>query len=304
MIAVFASTLSQIEGSGLVEREELGHTVAVVKMRVTQDAHVDFREVHAHHARILGEQVRRPRIEQVALVLEFHIHREAPLAKELAGAARAGDVVDEDLDFHFADSLKRLAVAEGVADAAFHYIVAVARGVVADRGELFDREFSVLVEHRFVGCHVHDFAEQEFGFFVVAYKLAFQRERKFRNQRGIDMGAPDRCQAGMGELVGHLVARGDAQIVNGLDVLLVRHAHGERLAGKDVRHGLMAMRHVNGHLVRIANGAPSGHHRIRGTILVIGRNDQCRLRVEISLDSKILTHRKTPFFRDELGYAS
>ena len=100
MVAVLASTFSQIEGSDLVEREELGHAVAVVKMRVAQDADVHFRKVHAHHTSIFSEQMRCSRIEQVTFVLKFYIHRQAPLAKELAGTTTACDVVNENLDFH------------------------------------------------------------------------------------------------------------------------------------------------------------------------------------------------------------
>ena len=123
MVAVLASPFSQIERSGLVEREELGHAVAVVKMRMAQNADVHFRKVHAHHASVLGEQVRRPRVEQVAHALEFHVHREAPLAKELAGAARAGDIVNQYLNFHIAKN-KLFAIEAG----PFHNAVAAILG--------------------------------------------------------------------------------------------------------------------------------------------------------------------------------
>lgn len=71
--------------------------------------------------------------------------------------------------------LDALPIAEGIAHAAFHHVVAMTCGIVANRGKLFDGEFSVLIEHGFVGGDVHDFSEQKFGFFIVAHELAFER---------------------------------------------------------------------------------------------------------------------------------
>jgi hypothetical protein len=69
-------------------------------MRVTQNAHVNLRKIHAHYARVFCEQVRRSRIEQVTLALEFHIHRQAPFAKELAGTTATSDIIYQDLNLH------------------------------------------------------------------------------------------------------------------------------------------------------------------------------------------------------------
>ena len=185
-----------------------------------------------------------------------------------------------------------LAVAEGVAYAAFHHIVTVPRGIIAYWRELFDGEFSITVQHGFVGGHVHDFAEQKFGFLVVAHHLAFQREREFGDQRGVHVFALDGGEARLCKLVRDLVAAGDSKVINSLDVLCRRHAHGESLAGKDVRHGLVALGHVDGNLVRIADAAPGGHHRVRGAVFVVCRDDERRLRVKVSLDSEIFAHDK------------
>ena len=67
---------------------------------MAQNAHINLRKVHAHHASIFCKQVRRTRIKQVALAFEFHIHRQAPFAKELAGATATSDVIDQNLNLH------------------------------------------------------------------------------------------------------------------------------------------------------------------------------------------------------------
>ena len=102
MITVFACALAQIKRSILVKRKEPSHTIAVIKMRVTQNAYVNLRKVHAHYARVFCEQVRRTRIKQVTLAFEFHIHRQAPFAKELAGTTATSNVIDKDLNLHVA----------------------------------------------------------------------------------------------------------------------------------------------------------------------------------------------------------
>ena len=100
VVTIFASTFSQIERGGIVYVKELRHAIAVVKMRMAQNTHINFRKLHTHHASVFSEQVRGSRIEQVTFVLKFYIHRQAPLAKKFAGTTTACDVVNENLDFH------------------------------------------------------------------------------------------------------------------------------------------------------------------------------------------------------------
>ena len=100
VVAVLGGSLAQVEGRRLVEREESGHAVAVVVMRVAQNADVHLREVHPHHARVLRKQVRGAGIQEVTPSLELHIHGKSPLAEEFAGATIAFDVVYEDLNLH------------------------------------------------------------------------------------------------------------------------------------------------------------------------------------------------------------
>ena len=77
--------------------------------------------------------------------------------------------------------LDALPVAEGIAHAAFHHVVAVTRGIVAYRPELFYAELAAFVKRRLVCGYVHDFAQQKFRFLIVAHELAFQSEREFRD---------------------------------------------------------------------------------------------------------------------------
>lgn len=187
-------------------------------------------------------------------------------------------------------------VAEGVSDALADGEVPVIRGVVADGVQFFHVHLVVCVEHGRIGCDVHDFAEEQFGIFVVADHFAFEREREFRNQRGVYIFALDGGEARFGELVCNLLAACDAEVVNRLDVLGSCHAYGEGLARLDVVHRLVAVGHVDGNLVHVADAAPCGDHRICAAVVVVGGDDKCRLRVQIRFRSKIFTHEGSPIF--------
>ena len=89
----------------------------------------------------------------------------------------------------------------------------MACGIVAHRREFFHGELAVGIKYGFVGGHVHDFAEQEFRIVVVAHHLAFEREREFRNERGVHVSTLDGGESRLGELVGDLVPAGYAQVV-------------------------------------------------------------------------------------------
>ena len=181
--------------------------------------------------------------------------------------------------------LDALSVAEGIAHAAFHHVVAVTRGIIANRGKLFNGEFSVLIKHGLVGSDVHNFAEQEFRFFVVAHELAFKRERQFSNKRGIDIFAFDGCKASLCKFISHAITTGNAQIVDSLDVISSRHAHGKSLASKNVRDGLVGLGHVNCNLVVVADRTPSGHHGVRRAVIIISGNDNYKILTTVKIDS-------------------
>ncbi len=109
------------------------------------------------------------------------------------------------------------------------------------------------------------------------------------------MFALDGGEAGFGEFVCNLVTAGDSKVVNGLDVFFGGHADGKEFAGLDVVHGLVAVCHVDGDLVHVADAAPGGHHGVGGTIFVVGADNQHGLGIQIRLDAKIFTHKNSCF---------
>ncbi len=178
VVAVFGSSLAQVEWCAGIRLEEFRHAVRVVVMRVAEHADVDLREVYAHHVCVFGEQVRGSRIEQHLVPFVFHVHGKSPFAEQLARAARARDVVYEDLDFHLMPVISALfAVEAGPFDhavAAFLGAGEAFAGVAFDVDEEFEiarvpgaASFAVVV-----GALVVD--DGVYGFSVLAQPEGFE----------------------------------------------------------------------------------------------------------------------------------
>ena len=99
-------------------------------------------------------------------------------------------------------------------------------------------------------------------------------------------------EAGAGELVRHLLAGHQPDIVAGDDLLRRAHADGERAAGQQVLHRSVRRADAERKLLIVADAAPGGVHGAGRAILAIGSQNEHRLRINACMCAKILSHKQ------------
>ena len=121
-------------------------------------------------------------------------------------------------------------------------------------------------------------------------QLAFERDRKFRDDRRIDKAALFRVAAGACKLIGHLVAGGDAEEIRRGHIRHISDIDSECFGFHDVFRSLVVSVDEKCDLVHCADLCPCRIHRADGSLCIVGGDDHDRHRKQCRLHTEILSH--------------
>lgn len=195
---------------------------------------------------------------------------------------------NRDLHFSFFSIRKRRT------DRFTEYMVLVVYRLKDDRAEFRKIKLTIVAEYAFVDAYVDDLADNV-AFLRDLDKRTFQRDRQFVNDRRVYRVALCRVETGFLEFLRLFVARYESHIVGRHHIGGVCEADGERTARCNVLCGLVPGTETKLHHVRVVQSAPRRVHSVRGTVLVVGRDDEYRQRIKPRLRSKVLTHNRFSF---------
>ena len=185
---------------------------------------------------------------------------------------------------------------ERLADGGAEGDVVVAEGVVGDGVEFLKVDLAVGGKDTVVDGHVDDLTDKAAGGGVVALHAALEREGQLGEDGRVNALALLGVPAGTRDLVGHVVARNDADVVGGNEVLDVGDADGESAAREDVGGGLVVIADADRDLALLAYAAPSGIHGVGGAVLVIRADDQHGHGIKGGLCAYVFSHFHISFF--------
>ncbi len=121
-------------------------------------------------------------------------------------------------------------------------VIAILELVEEDGVQLLWIDFALLVQHRFIGFDVHDFANDSIDVVGVQEfeQFAFHHQRELLDDWGVHLVARDGMISGPLEFVVHPIARSDAEEIGDVDMGFVRQSDREGFAGLDVQPGLLS----------------------------------------------------------------
>ena len=168
--------------------------------------------------------------------------------------------------------------------------------IIGDGRDLVHVDLALRREIGLVHADVHDLADEAAALRVIAHNTAGNGDGQLIDAGRVDEFGLRGMEAGAGELVRHLVAGHQPDIVAGDDLLRRAHADGERAAGQQVLHRAVRRADAERQLLIIADAAPGGVHGAGRAVLAIGSQNEHRLRINACMCAKILSHKEKHSF--------
>ena len=131
---------------------------------------------------------------------------------------------------------------------------------------------TVFIQCGFIGTDVDDLADNV-AVRRLFNKAAFQCNRQFLNDRGVDKLTLFRGKARLFHLVRRVVGGDKAHIIAGLHLRQCTEADGKRAVFEDVLGGLVTRAQAEDDLIGIVQTAPCGVHGIGVAVAVIAAHD-------------------------------
>ena len=164
--------------------------------------------------------------------------------------------------------------------------------IIGDGRDLVHVDLTLRREICLVHADIHDLADEAAALRIIAHNAAGNGDGQLIDAGRVDEFGLCGMEAGAGELVRHLVAGHQPDIVAGDDLLRRAHADGKRAAGQQVLHRAVRRADAERKLLIVADAAPGGVHGAGRAILAIGSQNEHRLRINACMCAKILSHKQ------------
>ena len=169
------------------------------------------------------------------------------------------------------------AVVEGFSH-SFCYLVIAVRVRVKSNG-VYQRHINFTVHHyMLIRCDIDNLSDHAAAIFaaLVFHKFAFQTQREFVDDRGVNRFRFVGGKTAACKLVRHPVSGFNTEVVRFYQVSSICNAYGESAVCFDVLYGFVGFGQIEGYHISSLHGSPGGVHDIDAAIFIISCDHQYR----------------------------